>query len=399
MQAIYSEPLQSIRYGTKLQKQVSCGGTIVGMAYLLENGHQFESGNMKSVVCTASTDCTIRTWDVQEGCQLWASSSQEAPIATLNVISEYGLIISVDTEGRIKVWKGQTGEELATFLTSSPSCKLATYIVDNKAFLIAGTGEGALYTLTIPNLCEVSQVPVFETYKISLVLPSPDKQWILAATTENLDIFPKVIYTKHLIDPPKDDPPFSDSLLINGCTAACWLPTDAARIAVAHTDIHSLSGTKISTFDIKLKKTKYQMKILAEQVGSFTLPLHGLSRDVILESRGTDCLVIAHGAQLELYSISGTQLARFKDHREPITAICLDSFRVVTSSMDLSLRVYTWKRQKDKTFSLESRYHLLGGSHMQSRGFSNVACNYVSIAGSVAAKDGRDVVKAYSFQL
>ncbi|KAK1117045.1 F-box/WD repeat-containing protein 12 [Acipenser oxyrinchus oxyrinchus] len=77
--------------------------------------------------------------------------------------------------------------------------------------------------------------------------------------------------------------------------------------------------------------------------------------------------------------------------------MCVDSFRVVTASYDLSLRVFTWKKEQNKDLSLESRYHLLGGSHMFSRGFTHVACDYASIVASVAAKDGKDVLKAYSF--
>lgn len=108
--------------------------------------------------------------------------------------------------------------------------------------------------------------------------------------------------------------------------------------------------------------------------------------------------------------------------------ISQDSFRVVTASQDLSLRVLTWKRDRDGGLTLESRYHLLGGSHTMSRfvltfrylcsikwrarmwigpnvmsvscafrGFSLVACDYASIVGSVEGKDGNDVLKAYTF--
>lgn len=107
---------------------------------------------------------------------------------------------------------------------------------------------------------------------------------------------------------------------------------------------------------------------------------------------------------------------------------CLqDSFRVVTASRDLSLRVLTWRN--DDVVALESRYHLLGGSHTMSRycrfhvllwlnclniytffffcilirmsssssGFSHVACDYSSIVASTEGKDGKDVLKAYCF--
>lgn len=47
--------------------------------------------------------------------------------------------------------------------------------------------------------------------------------------------------------------------------------------------------------------------------------------------------------------------------------ILQDSFRVVTASRDLSLRVLTWRNDRDSGLTLESRYHLLGGSHTMSR--------------------------------
>ncbi len=44
-----------------------------------------------------------------------------------------------------------------------------------------------------------------------------------------------------------------------------------------------------------------------------------------------------------------------------------DSFRVVTASRDLSLRVLTWRNDPEHGLTLESQYHLLGGSFTRSR--------------------------------
>lgn len=103
-----------------------------------------------------------------------------------------------------------------------------------------------------------------------------------------------------------------------------------------------------------------------------------------------------------------------------------DSFRVVTASQDLSLRVLTWRKDGDRGWTLESRYHLLGGSHRMSRysmhhdgrasslftvshflilslyapcsrGLTHVTCDYSSIVASAEGNDGKDVLKAYSF--
>lgn len=36
------------------------------MAYLSANEHTFANGKVKSIVCTASNDATVKAWDVQE---------------------------------------------------------------------------------------------------------------------------------------------------------------------------------------------------------------------------------------------------------------------------------------------------------------------------------------------
>lgn len=368
-------------------------GSVVGLVYLSDSNHQFDS---KSIVCSASSDGTIRAWSIQEGIQLWSSQVQDAPLTKIIADQQTGLVISTDSQGRIKAWKAQTGDELASFPTASSACTLLTYYRKDQSFLTAGTSGGALHTLTIPALSQVSHVRAFDTYKIDILLLSPDKHWVIAALRENLDLHPKVYFTESLSCPCEDDPPVSASLPVNGCTAASFFPSEAARVMIVHSD--GLSNAKnISIFDIKSKKSKYKTEIMVEQVGSFELLFDGWNSDILLEAHGSGTILIAQGKELKLYSIAGTQIASFQDHKEHIAAMCVDSFRVVTASYDLSLRVFTWKKEQNKDLSLESRYHLLGGSHMFSRGFTHVACDYASIVASVAAKDGKDVLKAYSF--
>lgn len=137
--------------------------------------------------------------------------------------------------------------------------------------------------------------------------------------------------------------------------------------------------------------------ISVEQVEKFELVFEGRASDILLEGKGSSTLVVAAHRELKVYTVKGELLCSFKDHTEPICSICVDSFRVVTASRDLSLRVLTWKTDRDKGLTLESRYHLLGGSHSMSRGFSYVVCDYSTIVASVEAVDGKDVLKAYSF--
>lgn len=36
------------------------------MAYLSDNEHMFDTGKVKSIVCSTSLDGTVRAWNVQE---------------------------------------------------------------------------------------------------------------------------------------------------------------------------------------------------------------------------------------------------------------------------------------------------------------------------------------------
>lgn len=133
-----------------------------------------------------------------------------------------------------------------------------------------------------------------------------------------------------------------------------------------------------------------------QQVESFALSLSTRSQEILLEAKDSNCLVLAAGQELQVCSLKGALLATFEDHALPISSICVvsfaqfhlwakpcsvtrtdfsssllvqDSFRVVTASRDLSLRVLTWRNDREGGLTLESRYHLLGGSHTMSRSF------------------------------
>uniref|UniRef100_UPI00398F8176 F-box/WD repeat-containing protein 12 n=1 Tax=Pristiophorus japonicus TaxID=55135 RepID=UPI00398F8176 len=373
-------------------------GSIIGLQYLSNPDHQFDTGVWKSLVCTASGDCTLRAWSIQEGEQIWSAPVQEEPLVKLLTVPQQYLVISADSKGKIKVWNGQNGDELAVYATSSTVCSLVTYNMDNQLCLTVGTGGGALITLTIPSLSQIS-LSLIDTHAVDFLLVSPDQQWIIAGTKESHDISTKVLRTESLMNSLDDDRLTADSLALNSCFAACWLPKKTSRVVtITHSNVMS-SEKSIVTLDITLQKTNRKLEIQAEQVGNFTYKVAGWRNDILLEGCGINTIIIAQGTELKMFSIDGIQLASFRDHKEPISGISVDPFRVITASMDLSLRVYTWKRQPNKCLSLESNYHLLGGSLLRSRGFRSVVCDYVSIVGAVQSKDGKDVLKAYCFNL
>ncbi|KAM4563169.1 F-box/WD repeat-containing protein 12 isoform 2-T2 [Odontesthes bonariensis] len=371
-------------------------GKVVGLAYLQGNSsHLPDLRNNSPIVCSASTDGTVRAWNIQSSEVLWCSPVQ-SELTEIICDEKREVVITSDCTGLIKTWRSQTGQEMASFSTASPHCALLQYNINNDWFLTVGTSQGSVRTLADSTLTEMSNIMVCDTFKVNTLQVSPDKKWITAGTKDNDDLSPKVIYTESLTSPSEDEDPLCLSVPVTGCQAAVFIPTQPARLAIIHHSQHRRNKA-LTVFDIGIKKTKYKSEIQVQQVESFPLTLHTRSSEILLEAKSSNCIVVAADEQLLVYSLKGALLSSFKDHTMPISSICVDSFRVVTASQDLSLRVLTWRNDKDHGLTLESQYHLLGGSHTMSRGFTLVACDYSSIVASVEGKDGKDVLKAYFF--
>ncbi|KAK6307741.1 hypothetical protein J4Q44_G00210120 [Coregonus suidteri] len=372
---------------------------VVGCVYLSGNSLQLSDfWSCTPTVCSSSLDGTVRAWDVQQGVQLWCSPVQ-SPLTGMVADGRQGGVITSDSTGLLKAWDGQSGQEISFYSSASPQCTLLTYSMDGSSFLSVGTSQGSVHTLSSPSLSKLSSLVVCDTFKVNLLLASPDKKWILAGTKGNMDMSPKVVSSQSVTSPSEEEDPLCQCLPVSGCSAATFLPSLPARLATVHCKDHSHThhNKVLSVFDIIIKKTRFKSEIQVEQVEKFELVFEGRTSDILLEGKGSSTLVIAAHRELKVYTVKGELICSFKDHTEPICSICVDSFRVVTASRDLSLRVLTWKTDRDKGLTLESRYHLLGGSHSMSRGFSNVVCDYSTIVASVEAVDGKDVLKAYSF--
>ncbi|XP_037540647.1 F-box/WD repeat-containing protein 12 [Nematolebias whitei] len=370
-------------------------GRVVGLAYLQGNSSQCPNvWSSSAIVCSASSDGTVRAWNVQKGELVWCSPVQ-GPLTGIVVDEKQEVVVTSDSTGLIKTWQGSTGLELASFSVAASHCTLLQYNINTDWFLTVGTAQGSVCTLADSTLTKKSSLMMFDSFNVNVLLVSPDRKWILAGTKENDDLSPKVIYSESLTSPLEDEDPLSQSVPVSGCQAAVFIPTQPARLAVIHHTGHR--GNKALTVcDVSIKKTKYKTEIQVQQVESFPLTLND-SSGILLEARSSNCMVLSAGCQLWVYSLKGALLASFQDHTEPISSICVGCFCVVTASRDLSLRVLTWRSDRDQGLTLESRYHLLGGSHSMSRGFTHVACDYSSIVASVEGNDGKDVLKAYSF--
>ncbi|KAK2885977.1 hypothetical protein QQF64_020485 [Cirrhinus molitorella] len=369
-------------------------GRVVGIAYLAGNDSFSDVWKQTPVVCSASTDGTVKAWDIHKGVNLWSSPAQ-SPMQDITVDPLQSVVVTSDSTGTIKTWKGVTGEEVACFNSGFSKTTLLSFNNKDSSFLMVGTVLGSLVVLTSPSLSEVSRHVVCDSFGLNLLRSSPDKKWILAASKENFDLSPKVFYSESVCFPDEDEDILCHSLPVTGCCAAVFLPSQPARLAVIHSDSRFNNKT-LSVFDLTMKESKYKKETQAQQVASFQVTLSYRS-DIILEARGSSTLLVTDGNHLKVYTFKGELVASFEDHLQPITALCVDSFRVVTASRDLSLRILTWRNDAEHGLTLESQYHLLGGSLTRSRGFTNVACDYSSIVGSVESVDGNDVLKAYTF--
>ncbi|XP_077073878.1 F-box/WD repeat-containing protein 12 isoform X1 [Siphateles boraxobius] len=369
-------------------------GEVVGVAYLSGNDGHSDVWKSSPVVCSASTDGTVKAWDIHKGVCVWSSPAQ-SPLQDITVDPVRSVVATSDSTGNINTWKGSSGEEMACFRSGFSRTTLLSFSYKDSSFLMVGTVVGSLLALTCPALCEVSRHVVCDSFRLNLLLSSPDKKWIFTASKENFNSSPKVFYSESVCCPADDGDSVCGSLPVSGCCAAVFLPSQPARLAVIQSDGH-FTNTTLAVFDLALKESKYKKELQAQQVSCFAVKLSHRSV-VVLEARGNGTLLLADGNHLKVYTFKGELVASFQDHLQPITALCVGSFRVVTASRDLSLRVLTWRNDPAHGLALESQYHLLGGSLTRSRGFTNVACDYSSIVASVESLDGKDVLKAYTF--
>ncbi|CAO2596033.1 F-box/WD repeat-containing protein 12 [Lemmus lemmus] len=335
-------------------------GKINQLAYISPHEYRFDE-TARSIVCTVSSDCTVRAWDLFEGTEIWSSPVQPAPLVSLVAYPLLQLVVTVDTQGLITGWKAETGSEWASFRLPASCSSMEACGHPEGPFLMVVCTEGNLYTLTVPQLQVLSKVATFPHTSVRLTC-SPDQQWVFVLA-QGSDLGPKVFYTQPLLHPSEDGLPVSTTLPVRLSSRACWAPDEAARLMVLHRDDSGMHLV-ITTFSLKASKSRDRVSILAQQLASFHLP--DTMTPHLMQGHGSQVILLASGSELVLFTIEGLHLMAFQDHQRPITSMWVDPHRVITSSLDLSLRVYVWNKKNTCPF-LKSCYHLLGGSHRWAR--------------------------------
>lgn len=235
-------------------------GEIDDLAYISTSEYRFD-GQDKSVVCTVSSDGTVRAWDLHEGMELWSSPVQSAALVNLVAYPRLQLVVTVDERGLIKVWEAENGCEKAAFLLPMYSSALEACDIPEGPLLLAACAEGALYTLTVPWLQLLSRVNVFPGNPTSL-LCSPDRQWVFAST-QNSDLSPEVFYTQSLLCRSEDETPASTTLPIWLTSRACWTPDEAARLMVMHRNDNGMQLV-ITTYELGSRKSRDRVEVLGK---------------------------------------------------------------------------------------------------------------------------------------
>ncbi|XP_045878309.1 F-box/WD repeat-containing protein 12-like [Meles meles] len=368
-------------------------GGIDELAYVSNSACRFD-GQEKSVVCTVSSDSTVRAWDVQEGAEIWSSPVQPAALVNLVTFPRLQLVVTADKLGLIKAWKAENGREWASFSLPAHSSALQACDRPEGPFLLVASAEGILYALTVPHLRLLSRTGVFPGSPTSL-LCSPDCQWVFASTQDS-DLGPKVFCTRSLLALGEEEPPVSTTLPIWQTSRACWAPDETARLMVLHRN-HDSGQLAITTYELEAKQSQEGVDVVVQQIASFLLP-DTMTPPHLMKARGSQVILLVSGLELVLFTMQGLQLAAFQDHQKPITALWVDESRVLTASFDLSLRVYVWSKENLLPV-LKSCYHLLGGSHRWASGFTHVESDSVSIVGVEARNTGTSILRSYCFNI
>ncbi|CAH6799662.1 F-box/WD repeat-containing protein 12 [Phodopus roborovskii] len=367
-------------------------GKIDQLAYISPHEYRFDE-MARSVVCTVSSDCTVRAWDLHQGTEIWSSPVQPAPLVTLVAYPLLQLVVTVDTQGLIISWKADTGSKWASFFLRTSCSSMEACGHPEGPFLMVACADGNLYTLTVPQLQVISKVATFPRTSVSLAC-SPDQKWV-SVLAKGSDLGLKVFFTQPLLHPLEDSFPVSTTLPVRLSSKACWAPAEAARLMVMHKD-ESGVHLVITTFILKASESRDRVSIQAQQLASFPLP--GTMTPHLMQGHGSHVILLASMSELVLFNIHGLQLVAFQDHQRPITSMWVDPNHVITSSLDLSLRVYLWDK-KNTCPVLKSCYHLLGGSHRWASGFTHVKSDGVSIAGIEARSNGTSILRSYCFKV
>lgn len=335
--------------------------------------------NVNPIVASCSQDKSVCVWNVREGGSLWKKQSHESSVACLTVVANNTLMASGDVEGSIKLWDINT--EQATALQGSHSAVVTSMVCGKD---VIGQGKGGDQLLFVgfrdgsvkiwdPRQTSSPQYQLTCSFGLNCVKLQSDH---LMAVASKFESTVKIFDIRHL-------------------APDCWKspelqtlqhPCDSAVICLSW--VHGKQNQIIAGFkngDVILWNTD-----TGQQIHCFK----GHTGEVsCINMRGSTLVTAGHDKTVRLWDlISLESLQTHTDHVGPITGLHVDSYRVMSSSRDYSIRTYCWSKNSS---TLDSKYTFLGGSLQRAgNGFEKVLCDYSTCVGMA-----NDVLKAYSFQV
>lgn len=339
--------------------------------------------NAYPVVASCSQDKSVCLWNVRKGKSLWKKQSHESSVACLTVICHNSLLASGDTEGGIRIWDVNNGQE--TVLQGSHSAVVAKMLCGKD---VIGKGQGSADSLLIVGFRDgyvkiwdtrLTTKPQYELtcpFTLNYMKLQTDH---LLATASKFENAVKIFDIRYLAPDCWKRPEIytlqhsSDAKI----TSLSWLPTKQNQIMVGY-----------NNGDIILWNADS-----GQQIHCFQGHRGEVSCISIL---GATVVSAGHDHTVRLWDLNSLKsLQKHADHEGPVTGLNVDAYRVMSCSRDYSIRTYCWSGQSQSSRALDSKYTLLGGSLQRAgNGFEKVVCDYSTCIGMA-----NDVLKAYSFQV
>uniref|UniRef100_A0A8C4QLL0 Zgc:171857 n=1 Tax=Eptatretus burgeri TaxID=7764 RepID=A0A8C4QLL0_EPTBU len=293
-------------------------GKIVGLCYVGQRQVDVRPGELRSLVCSVSTDKTLHVWDAHEGTCLWRSPEQAAELTAVVSVPSLCLLASGNRIGHVSLWAVENGQCMASQSNPTPGVTSIVSIEDKFPSILIGDCMGKLHVLSLPDLERKHSATVFSDVRIDHLGLSSDKTLVSVASKEDLSGSPLMIYpTEQLLHPPEDPReavklPFPAASFL----AACWLPLKPARLAALLCDGVT---ERVNIWDLQLKKDKYSTNINVADVGNIT-PMNSFPRG-LLSCWGESVVFTASMNTLQMWDVFGKALSTFTHHREAITDI------------------------------------------------------------------------------
>ncbi|CAI8007365.1 hypothetical protein GBAR_LOCUS5169 [Geodia barretti] len=376
---------------------------IVSVAVLRETGGgdiNWENPSHPLVV-SLSGDGSVKAWDVTQGKAVWTLDNELIScLAVSETRSEVALGLS---DGSVQIWGAREWNLRATVSSSTGISKLMYGSIKNSStipsvFLLAQTVDGEVEMWDCDDVVSSteSKKQVSEPVKPVLQLQSvattggwslsPAGLLSLESELEEIQVF-DLSKVSPITASPSPDPPHVTLHTSEPPGSSCWVePRCLATASISSPDISLWDvGTHLDSRTQSRRSALYDQRNIYTPSRTFSNeapPLcMGAANDLFITGDGEGCIRV-------LDPKSGKLLQTFSDHKGRVTDLYVDRFRVLSCSVDFSIRVYRWVktagvRPGGTTAQLESRYTLLGGSVAlrQHDGFNRLVCSASSCVG------------------